>query len=150
MIAIPPRKSRRGVALLIVIFLMAVSASLMLSATDAALSDVSAVTSVTDRDRTTAAAELELWQTLATLDARVMRSAPRGRISAMRRTEGALTLTRSVEKTDTTNVWIVATATMRSGSRFAKHRVGMSVLIPDDPADSVLVPIPDRAWVELF
>ena len=150
MIAISVRRSRRGVALLIVIFLMAVSAALMLSATDAALSDVSAVTSVTDRDRTIVAAEAELWRTLATLDARVLRSAPRGRISALRSTEGALTLTRSVEKADTTNVWIVATATISSGSRLAKHRLGMSVLLPNDPADSVLVPIRDRAWVELF
>ena len=143
----PPR---RGVALLVVVFLMAVSAALTLAANDQVLSDLAAVITVTERDRTIVAAEAELWRTLRGLDARLMRNAPVGRVLASRSMTGDIALTSSVEKADTTNVWIVATATIRTGGNLARHRIGMSVRIPTDSADSMLVPLRDRAWADLF
>ena len=137
-------------ALLIVLFVMALAAALMLATNDRVMSDLGAVSRITDRDRTIVAAEAEVWRTLAALDARVVRTAPVGRVLSQRTVVGDMVLTRTVEKTDTTNVWIVGTATVRTGAALARHRVGMSLVLPSDLADSVLVPIPHRAWTDLF
>lgn len=144
----PPTRS--GVALLLVIALMGVAAALVIAATDTVESESRTAMGEADRHLATVAAETEIWTTLHGLDARAVRTFPIGTRSANTRTTAALTLITSVDRVDTSTVWIVATATLRNRANFARHGIGMTVLIPHDPADSVLRPAPDRAWVELF
>ena len=91
-----------------------------------------------------------LFATFRGLSAGTLRAAPIGRISVASRTLGDLTLIATVDKVDNSNVWIVATATIQWSAAVARHRVGLSVIIPGNTADLVLRLVPERAWAELF
>ncbi len=142
--------NRRGFALLIVMVLMAVGSALMVAAMNGSLAEDETARIGTMQRRALVGAESELWTTLTTLGAPALRVAPLGSSSSTSRSLGDMTLTVAVEKVDTSNVWIVATATIRRSGIIARHRVGMSLLIPHDTADLALHPVPQRAWAELF
>jgi hypothetical protein len=130
--------------------LMAVGTALMFAAIDGVLSDGSLSTTETLRQRVLVGAESEAWTTFRGLSASVLRAAPVGRVSATTRTVGDMELIASVDKVDTSFVWIVAVATIRRSTSVARHRVGLSAIIPADSADLTLRPVPERAWAELF
>ncbi|HEY8310401.1 MAG TPA: hypothetical protein VIG47_07590, partial [Gemmatimonadaceae bacterium] len=80
----------------------------------------------------------------------LLRPAPLGRVSSTSRRSGDLSLITTVDKVDTSNVWIVVSATIQQSGTVARHRLGISVQIPQDPTDPMLHPVPERAWAELF
>jgi hypothetical protein len=142
---------RRGFALIIVLLLMAVGTALMFSAMDGSLAESETARSGTLRRRVLVAAESELWTTLRAVSVPALRLAPLGPVTGTTAVADDITLIAMVEKVDTTVVWIVATATIRrAGVVVARHRVGMSALIPRDASDSTLHLVPERAWAELF
>jgi hypothetical protein len=142
---------RRGFALIMVMLLMAVGTALMFSAMDGSLAESETAHSGTLRRRALVAAESELWTTLRAASVPALRIAPLGSVTSTTAIADDITLIATVEKVDTTVVWIVATATIRrAGVAVARHRVGMSALISRDAADITLHLVPDRAWAELF
>jgi Tfp pilus assembly protein PilX len=142
---------RRGFALIVVMLLMAVGTALMLSAIDASLTDADVALAETQQRRALVAAESGMRIALSGADADALRHSPLGTTSVSTETSGDITLIATVDRVDTAVVWIVATATIhRSGVTVARHRVGMSALIPDDTADHTLHPVPERAWADLF
>ncbi len=147
----PTGLRREGFALLLVVVLLGLACALALSALDSNIAEANAVHLDHMRRRTTMAAESEVWNTILSQNADDIRRAPLGTASVTRRMEGDITLISTIDKVDTTNVWIVATAAiLTSSSVMARHRVGLSARIPRDSADSVLHVLPERAWVELF
>lgn len=142
--------NRRGFALLIVMVLMAVGSAMMVAAMTESLAEDETARIGTMRRRALVGAESEAWTTLNGLGAPALRDAPLGQVSTGSRTVSDLVLTVTVEKVNTSDVWIVATATVRRAGNVARHRVGISAVIPGDTADLRLHPIPERAWAELF
>lgn len=142
---------RRGFTLIMVLLLMAVGTALIFSAMDGSLAESETARSGTLRRRVVVASESELWTMLRTASVPTLRLAPLGPVTATTTLADGVTLIATVDKVDTTVVWIVATATIhRAGVAVARHRVGMSALIPRDAADITLHPVPERAWAELF
>ncbi|MDQ2891117.1 MAG: hypothetical protein M3R65_11295 [Gemmatimonadota bacterium] len=148
----PPLRGqeRRGVALLFVVIFVGVAAATVLAATDASLSERETTRLNAMRRRTLVASESEAWTSLITADVRSIRAAPVGSVVLGRRNAGDVALITTIDKVDTSYAWIVATATIRSGGSIARHRIGITVLIPRDSLDAVLHPVPQRAWAELF
>ncbi|MFI5239646.1 MAG: pilus assembly PilX N-terminal domain-containing protein [Gemmatimonadales bacterium] len=142
--------NRRGFALVTVLLLMAVGTALMVAAMNGSLSDAATARGGTLQRRALVGAESEAWATFRSLNVAVLRAAPVGRISVASRTVDDMTVIATVDKTDNSNVWIVATATIRWSATVARHRVGLSALIPGDTADLALRLVPERAWAELF
>jgi len=144
-------RNRRGFTLIVVMLLMAVGTVLMFSAIDGSLAESETARTGTLRRRVLVASESELWTTLRAASVPALRTAPLGPVTATTTLADGVTLIATVDKVDTTVVWIVATATIhRAGVAVARHRVGMSALIPRDVADIALHPVPERAWAELF
>ncbi len=141
---------RGGFALVIVVLLMAIGSALMIVALNGSLANAASAEGETLQRRALVAAETEAWTTLNALRSPVLRSAPVGRLSETNRTIGDLTLIATVDKVDNSNVWIVATATIRWSAAVARHRVGLSAFIPGDSADLLLRLVPERGWAELF
>jgi hypothetical protein len=141
---------RRGFALVIVVLLMAVGSALLIVAINGSLSAGDAARGETLQRQALVSAETEAFATFRGLSAGTLRAAPIGRISVASRTLGDLTLIATVDKVDNSNVWIVATATIQWSAAVARHRVGLSAIIPGDTADLVLRLVPERAWAELF
>ncbi len=137
---------RRGFALLLVMVLMAVGSALMLSAMSASLAEGETARIGTMKRRVLVGAEAEAWGAVSGLNAATVRAAPLGQVSTASRAIGDMTLIVTVEKVDTSNVWIVASATIRRSGLVARHRIGMSLLIPRDSADLALHLVPERAW----
>ncbi|MEO7104697.1 MAG: hypothetical protein ABI311_14940 [Gemmatimonadaceae bacterium] len=144
------RSRRRGFALVIVVLLMAIGSALMIVALNASLANTDSAQGETMQKRALVAAETEAWTTLHGLRSSALRSAPQGRFSETNRTFGDLTLIATVDKVDNSNVWIVATATIRWSAAVARHRLGLSAFIPSDTADLLLRLVPERGWAELF
>lgn len=142
--------NRRGFALIIVMLLMALGSAIMVGAMNGSLAESETARIGTMQRRALVGAESEAWTTFGHLGAPALRDAPLGSVSATSRIVGEMTLIARVEKVDTSIVWIVATATIRRSAMVARHRVGMSALIPDDTADLRLHAVPERAWAELF
>ena len=142
--------NQRGFALIIVMLLMAVGTALMVAAMDGSLVGAETANAETLRRRALVGAESEVWITFRGLKVAVLRNAPIGRVAATTRIVGDMTLIATVDKVDTAMVWIVATAAIQRQAIVARHRIGLSALIPDDTADLTLRPVPDRAWAELF
>jgi hypothetical protein len=116
-----------------------------------ALAEAAITRGATMRRRALVAAETGAWTALGVTGAAPLRNAPLGPVSSSSQTVGDMTLTATVDKVDTTVVWIVSTATVRRAGRVvARHRVGISALIPLDTADALLHRLPERAWAELF
>jgi hypothetical protein len=116
-----------------------------------ALAEAATTRGATMRRRALVAAETGAWTALGVTGAAPLRNAPLGPVSSSSQTVGDMTLTATVDKVDTTVVWIVSTATVRRAGRVvARHRVGISALIPLDTADALLHRLPERAWAELF
>lgn len=122
----------------------------MLSAMNGSLAEGETARIGTMKRRVLVGAEAEAWTAASGLGAATLRSSPLGQVSATSRTVGDMTLIVTVEKVDTSNVWIVASAAIRRPGIVARHRVGISLLIPRDTVDLVLRPVPERAWAELF
>jgi hypothetical protein len=142
---------RSGFVLLLVMVLMAVGSALMMSTMNDSLTETATARSATVRRRALVAAETGAWMTLEGVGAAALRDAPLGPLSTSSRTVGDMLLTATVDKVDTTIVWIVSTAIVRQGGRVvARHRIGISALIPLDTADPLLHRLPERAWAELF
>jgi hypothetical protein len=142
---------RRGFVLIIVLLLMAVGGALMLDAIDGSLAERGMVQSGTAQRRALVGAETTAWTALEQSIVPALRGAPLGRFSSVTRVVGDMTLTATLDRVDTSVVWIVAVATVRrSNVVVARHRVGISALIPRDTLDMVLHPVPERAWAELF
>lgn len=142
--------NRRGFALIIVILLMALGSALMIGAMNGSLAESETARIGTVQRRALVGAESAAWTIFGDLDAPALRHAPLGSVSATSRTVGDMTLIITADKVDTSIVWIVATATIRRSGIAARHRVGISALIPHDTADLMLRPVPERAWAELF
>ena len=141
---------RRGFALITVMFLMAAGSALMLVTVNASIADSETARTSTIRRRALGASESGAWTTLYALDAAALRGAPIGTRIVSATTDVNTSVTTTVEKVDTTIVWIVSTATIHQAGTVGQHRVGLSVLIPRDTMDQVLHTVPERAWAELF
>lgn len=141
---------RDGFAIVIVMVLMAVGTALVFAAMTESLAEADTAAAASLRRRALVAAESEAWRTLRDLSVPLLRSSPAGHVSSATRTVGELTLIATVDKVDNSNVWIVATATIQRSAIVARHRVGLSALIPGDTTDLNLHPVPQRAWAELF
>lgn len=142
--------NRPGFALLAVLVLMAVGTALIVGAIDSSLAEGEIARSATMQRRALVSAETGLWSTVSSLGADAMRIRPLGPVGVTSQTLGDMTLIVTVDKVDTSVVWTVATATIRRSGMVARHRLGMTSLIPGDPTDPSLHPVPERAWVELF
>lgn len=141
---------RRGFALVTVLLLMVVGSALAFGAMTFALSDSGIASADTMHRRVQVAAEAELWTTVSSLTASDLRLRPLGPVRAVDRTIGDVALIVTVDRVDTYVVWTVATATIHRTGVVARHRVGMTLLIPHDSSDPTLHPVPGRAWAELF
>ena len=141
---------RRGFALVIVLLLMILGSALMFGAIDGSLAETETARAGVIQRQVLVGAESEAWNALAAADVRTLRHLPLGPVGATSRSDGNIVLNATVEKVDTSIVWIVATATIHGGSLAARHRVGITALIPHDTTDFALHPVPERAWVELF
>ena len=144
------RPSRRGFALVVVLLMMMLGGALMFGTMSGSLSETEAATVGTMQRQVLVGAESEAWNALASADAATLRHLPLGLAGAVSRVDGNMLLNATVEKVDTSIVWIVATATIHGGNLVARHRIGITALIPRDTADLSLHPVPERAWVELF
>jgi hypothetical protein len=122
----------------------------MISAMNGSVVDTETSNVETLKRRAFVGAESEVWVTYGGLGASALRSSPIGPVSATTRTIDDMTLIATVDRVDTSIVWIVATATIHRSGTVARHRVGMSALIPRDTADMALHLLPERAWAELF
>ena len=129
---------------------MAVGIALTFAAMNDSLFDVEAAGAGTLRRRVLVGAESAAWTALANSSAAALRAAPLGQVSAFTSTDGEMRLITTVDKTDNSNVWIVATATIQRSATVARHRIGLSALIPSDTTDLTLHLISERAWAELF
>lgn len=141
---------KRGFSLVTVMLLMVVGTALAFGAMTFALSDSGIASTDTMHRRVQVAAETELWTTVSSLTASDLRLRPRGPVRAVDHTIGDVALIVTVDRVDTYVVWTVATATVRRTGMVARHRVGMTLLIPHDSSDPTLHPVPGRAWAELF
>lgn len=141
---------RRGFALLTVMLLMAAGSALMLVTVNASIAESETARTSTLRRRALGASESGAWTTLAALTTASLRVAPVGTRMVSITTDGNTSVTTTVEKVDTTIVWIVSTATIHQPGIVGQHRVGLSVLIPRDTLDRALHLVPERAWAELF
>jgi hypothetical protein len=141
---------RRGFALILVLLMMILGSALMVGAINASLSETETASVGTMQRQVLVGAESAAWDALATADVPAIRHLPLGLVGAVSRVDGDVMLNATVEKVDTSIVWIVATATIHGGVLVARHRIGISALIPHDTADLSLHPAPERAWVELF
>lgn len=145
-----PRSSRSGFVLLIVMIAMVLASALMIGALYRAATEADVARTGTMRRRALSLAESAAWSAMLGASAPTIRAAPTGLINSSSTTVGDATTSVTVEKVDTSNVWIVAVATVRQRATWARHRVGVSAFIPSDTSVVVIRPIPDRAWVELF
>ncbi|MEO7217951.1 MAG: hypothetical protein ABI026_07135 [Gemmatimonadaceae bacterium] len=143
-------KRRRGFALVTVLLLMAVGTALTFAAISDALVDTDAAAIGTLQRRVLVGAESAAWGALGAASAAALRTAPVGQVSVLTSNDGEMTLITTVDKTDNSNVWIVATATIQRSAIVARHRVGLSAVIPSDTTDLTLHLVPERAWAELF
>lgn len=143
-------RGRRGFALVTVLLLMVVGTALVFGAMSYSLVDGAIARNDTMHRRAQVAAEAELWTTVSSLTASDLRLRPLGPVNAVDRTIGDIALIVTVDRVDTYVVWTVATATIRRTGMVARHRVGMTLLIPHDSSDPALHPVPLRAWAELF
>ena len=144
------RPDRRGFALVIVLLLMILGSALMFGAINGSLTETETARAGTIQRQVLVGAESEAWNALAAADVRALRYLPLGPVGATSRSDGNIVLNATVEKVDTSIVWIVATATIHGASLAARHRIGITALIPHDTTDFALHPVPERAWVELF
>ncbi|HEY5088047.1 MAG TPA: hypothetical protein VII66_11880 [Gemmatimonadaceae bacterium] len=142
--------NRRGFALIVVLLLMAVGSALMMGTMNDSVAEAETARIGTVRRRALVGAESQALTTLAALAPPALRRASLGTVTATTRVTGDMTLIATVEKVDTCVVWIVATATIRRPGIIARHRVGISALIPHDTTDLLLHPVPERGWAELF
>lgn len=145
-----PTPDRRGFALLIVLVVMILGSALIFGAMNGSLSETELSAAGTMQRQVLVGAESEAWNTLTGIDVPTLRHLPLGPVGAISRTDGNILLNAMVEKVDTSIVWIVATATIHGGNLVARHRIGITALIPHDTTDLSLHPVPERAWVELF
>jgi hypothetical protein len=143
-------RNRCGFALITVMLLMAVGTALIVGAMNSSLAESEVSRAGTLQRRALVGAESELLAVVGSLAPATLRGRPLGMVSASSRTVGDMTLIVTVDKVDTSVVWTVATATIRRSGMVARHRLGMTSLIPRDSTDPLLHPVPERAWVELF
>lgn len=139
--------ARPGVALL-----AALAALLLVGALATALAlrvreDAHAARLTMLRLRARDAAEGRLWATLPTLDARVVRKEPVGRATVRSDRDGAVDATVTITRVGARPVWVVAAATVHWGSDLARDRVGVTLVLPDDPEDPRLVAPTGPAFV---
>jgi len=146
----PAQTDRPGFALVIVLLMMILGSALMFGAMNGSLSETGVATAGTMQRQVLVGAESEAWNALANADVPTLRHLPLGLARAISRADGNIVLNATVEKVDTSIVWIVATATIHEGNLVARHRIGITALIPHDTTDLSLHPVPERAWVELF
>ena len=144
------RPDRRGFALLIVLLMMILGSALMFGAINSSLGETETANAGALQRQVLVGAESEAWNAMANADVATLRALPIGRVGAVSHVDGNIVLNATVEKVDTSIVWIVATATIRGGSLVAHHRIGITALIPHDTTDLILHPVQERAWVELF
>jgi hypothetical protein len=144
------RPDRRGFALVIVLLMMILGSALMFGAMNDSLVETETARAGAMRRQALVGAETAAWDALAHVDLPTLRHLPLGPAGSTSRVDGNLMLNATVEKVDTSVVWIVATATIHGGSLVARHRIGITALIPRDTTDLSLHPVPERAWVELF
>jgi hypothetical protein len=143
--------NQRGFALLIVMVLMAVGSALMVATINGSLAEGETAHIGTLQRRALVGAESAMWETVTDLAAPILRVAPLGPVSVSDQDVDDMHLTVTVDRVDTSNVWVVAIATIRGPSGMvARHRVGMSVIIPRDTSDLLLHPVEERSWAELF
>jgi hypothetical protein len=142
--------NRSGFALIMVLLLMAVGTALMFAAMNGSVAGAETADTGTLQRQALVGAESEAWTTFRGMSATAMRLAPLGRVSETNRISDEMTLIATVDKVDNSNVWIVATATIQRSAIVARHRIGLSVLIPGDTADLTLRLVPERGWAELF
>jgi hypothetical protein len=129
---------------------MAVGVALTFAAAGNALVDAQASETDTAQRRALVAAEAAAWTLLGSSNVAALRAAPAGRVNSSITRDRDLTLITTVDKTDNSNVWIVATAMIQRSAVVARHRIGLSAVIPNDSTDLALHLVPERAWAELF
>jgi hypothetical protein len=148
--AVGAAPDRRGFVLILVLLMMILGSALMVGAINGSLSETETASVGVTQRQLLVGAESEAWNALARADVAALRRLPLGLVGATSRIDGNVMLNATVEKVDTSIVWIVATATIHGGGSVARHRIGITALIPCDTADLSLHPVPERAWVELF
>lgn len=141
---------RRGFVLIIVVLLTALGGILVMGLLNGSAGDAALARLETMQRRVLSGAESAAWGAFTGADASALRHRPPGPVSVVTRVMGDMTLIASVDKADTSVIWIVATATIQRGRRIARHRIGITALIPHDTTDLTLHLVPERAWVELF
>jgi hypothetical protein len=141
---------RRGFVLIVVLLLMTLGSALMIGAMNGSLVETEIVRVGTMQRQALVDAESEAWNAMISVDVAALRRSPLGPASVTSHAAGNIVLNATVEKVDTSIVWIVATATIHGGNLVARHRIGITALIPHDTTDLSLHPVPERAWVELF
>lgn len=145
-----PRSKPDGFALVIAIAAILLGSALMMSAFGRVRAHGTVARAGTMRRLAATVAETAAWTVMTNTNVSTLREDP---IGTVRRTASVTrngTVTVTLARTGTTLVWIVADASILRGAQRARYRVGVTVTFPRDTTLTTLVPIPGRAWVELF
>ncbi len=143
-------RGRNGFALLIALAAILIASALMLAAQYSVQSDITLSRAGTVRRLAAVASETAAWNAVDNITAAIVRGDSIGSVRKSIVVNGSDTTTVVLIKTDTTFAWLVADASILRGSQRARHRVGVTLVIPRDTMRMTLVPIAGRAWVEAF
>lgn len=143
-------RGRNGFALLIALAAILIASALMLAAQYSVQSDITLSRAGTLRRLAAVASETAAWNAIDNITAAIVRGDSIGSVRKSIVVNGSDTTTVVLIKTDTTFAWLVADASILRGSQRARHRVGVTLVIPRDTMRMTLVPIAGRAWVEAF
>ncbi len=143
-------RGRNGFALLIALAAILIASALMLAAQYSVQSDITLSRAGTLRRLATVASETAAWTAVENITAAILRADSIGTVRRSLVVNGFDTTTVVLIKTDTTFAWLVADASILRGSQRARHRVGVTLVIPRDTMRMTLVTIAGRAWVEAF
>ncbi|MGI8547404.1 MAG: hypothetical protein ACR2M1_08710 [Gemmatimonadaceae bacterium] len=143
-------RGRNGFALLIALAAILIASALMLAAQYSVQSDITLSRAGTLRRLAAVASETAAWNAVENITAAIVRGDSIGSVRKSIVVNGSDTTTVVLIKTDTTFAWLVADASILRGSQRARHRVGVTLVIPRDTMRMTLVPIAGRAWVEAF
>ncbi len=141
---------RRGFALILALGAILLASALVITVSYRVQAESALARSGTLRRLAITAAETAAWGAMNGADLSMLRANEIGVTSRAVVTDGLDTTVVTVTKTDTTAVWIVATASILRGRQRARHRVAVSARVSRDTARSYLAPLAGIAWVETF
>ena len=144
----PALSNRPGFALISALLAMILATALIAAIAFRASETTHSAHALTLRVAAFNAAESALTTALAATNASTLRTTPIGYSLPVLTPQLGTTLT--AVRTDTTIAWLVATTELHRGDDVARHRIGMSVLIPRDTSQHHLTPVRERHWAELY